>query len=79
MDLPHYAYSVAWIFWVLWFILWETLAIIDKGENETFSGHIKELMWSPGGRPTVLAFLVAPLLVWLAWHFYDEVRKHWTT
>ncbi len=79
VNLPHWSYTTAWIVWVAWFAVWETLAIIDQGENETFSGHMKDLMWSGSGRPTVVAFLVLPALAWLAWHFYDEVRKHWTS
>jgi hypothetical protein len=79
MNFPRWVFLLAWGIWGLWFIVWETLAVIDKGENETLSGVLKTLMWKDSGGPTVLAFVVAPLLVWLAYHFYTEVRTNWTT
>lgn len=79
MNLPTAAYTAAWLFWAGWFALWETLAILDQGENETLSGHVKQLMWQRDGGPTPVAFVVFPLLVWLCWHFYQEVRTQWTT
>lgn len=78
IDLPRWAYLSAWLFWLVWFGVWETLAILDKGENETFSGHMKLLMWQ-NGRPTVVAWIVLPILAWLIWHFYWEVRGNFTT
>lgn len=79
MNLPHNLYHAAWAFWALWFVVWETLAVLDAGENETLSGTVKELMWKESGGPTVVAFIMAPLLVWLGYHFYTEVRSNWTT
>lgn len=78
IDLPHWAYLAAWVFWAVWFVTWETLAIIDEGENETLSGHLKVLMWQ-NGRPTLAAWLMLPFLVWLGWHFYVEIRGQFTT
>lgn len=77
-DLPRWAYAAAWVFWGLWFIVWETLAIVDRGENETLSGHMKLLMWA-NGKPTLAAWLMLPFLLWLVWHFYIEVRGQFTT
>ncbi len=79
VNLPRWAYSTAWVIWIVWFFTWEVLAVLDKGENETLSGHFKQLMWQGNGRPTAVAFLVAPGLLWILWHFYDEIRTHWTT
>ena len=78
-NLPHAAYTAAWVFWIVWFGVWEAMAMFDKGENETLSGHVKTLMWNKEGGPTLVAFFVLPLLVWLCYHFYQEVRTHWTT
>ena len=79
MNLPRWVFLIAWGIWLVWFVVWETLAFIDKGENETLSGVLKMLMWKADGGPTVVAFIVAPLLLWLGHHFYSEVRTHWTT
>lgn len=76
--LPHWAYTAAWAFWAAWFGVWETLAILDQGENETLSGHIKRVMYVDG-KPTVGAFIVGAILIWLVFHFYQEVRTQWTT
>ena len=78
-DLPIWVFRAAWAFWGAWFIVWEALAVIDKGENETLSGTLKALMWQDNGRPTVVAFIVAPVLAWLLWHFYIEIKNNWTT
>jgi hypothetical protein len=78
INIPTSTYTIAWALWILWFAVWETLAIIDQGENETFSGHLKTVMWHDSGRPTIVAFLALPALVWLVWHLYSEVRTHWT-
>lgn len=79
VDLPHWWYSVAWVFWLVWFLTWETLAVLDKGENETLSGHVKSLMWQGNGQPSVVAFVLLPFLVWLGWHFYVEISTRFTT
>jgi hypothetical protein len=79
VNLPHWAYTAAWIAWAVWFVIWESLALLDKGENETLSGHMKNLMWQGNGRPTVAWFIVGPALVWLIWHFYHEVKNYWQT
>jgi hypothetical protein len=79
VTIPGWTYTAAWIFWAVWFGVWEALAVMDKGENETLSGHVKRMMWSADGRPTLWAFLVAPFFGWLLYHFYGEVRKQWTT
>ena len=78
--MPRWVYTVAWIVWAVWFLVWEILAIIDEGENETLSGHVKQLLWQgDSNRPTIAAFVLLPLLVWLAYHFYVETKDAWTT
>ena len=79
MNFPRWVFLTAWAVWGVWFVVWETLAVIDKDENETLSGVLKTLMWQEDGGPTVVAFVMAPLLVWLGYHFYNEVRNSWTT
>lgn len=79
MNFPRWVFLVAWAIWGLWFLAWEILAVIDKGENETLSGVLKVLMWKEDGGPTVVAFIGIPILLWLGYHFYGEVRNHWTT
>lgn len=74
VNLPHWMYATAWVLWALWFAVWETLAILDPGRNETLSGHVRNLMWRDG-KPGFWAFVLGPTLVWLAYHFYIELRR----
>jgi hypothetical protein len=41
MDLPSWAYTAAWIFWIGVFAAWEILALRDKDEGDTLTEHIR--------------------------------------
>jgi len=70
-DLDKFTW--AWIIWIAWFLFWETWSLIERapGNKETFSDHIWALRNSGG---SFAWFMVAALVLWLAYHFIIEGR-----
>jgi hypothetical protein len=57
-------FTWAWIIWVLWFIVWETLALI-QGRDQELTAHLRPLFLSQ----PVAWFLTFGLWLWLGVHF----------
>ena len=69
-------FTVAWFVWIVWFIFWETWALIERARfpqeaGETLSEHVWFIRNSGG---SFAAFMVAGLVLWLAYHFIVEGR-----
>lgn len=68
-------YTVAWIVWVLWFVFWEAMALINKVPKGTFSEHV----WDIQSLESVLFFGIGGIATWVAVHFtieaYIRMRK----
>lgn len=64
-------YTWAWLIWVVWFVVWETLALLDDDNPETLSEHI---WWIRNEGPSIVVFLLVGLLAWLVYHFTVEGR-----
>lgn len=69
ISLPTRFYTWAWIIWVLWFLVIEALALIDKDRKDTFSEHVWTVR-DHGG--SLFWFMLAGFLLWLAYHFLFE-------
>lgn len=65
-------YTWAWIIWIAWFAVWETLALLDSRNNdETLSHH---LWWLRDNSASIIVFLFFGVLFWLVYHFAVEGR-----
>lgn len=69
-------WTAAWAFWIVWFVFWETYAIIEMARTdgevtETFSDHIWFLRDTG---PSIVIFTVVMLTLWLVYHFVFEGR-----
>jgi hypothetical protein len=63
-------FTWAWVFWLVWFFVWETWALVDrKAGGETFSEHVWALR---NGGGSFAWFMVAAIAIWLAYHFIIE-------
>ena len=70
-------FTWAWVVWIVWFLFWEAWALIERAKypkeaGETFSEHIWFLRNNGG---SFAAFMVAGLVLWLAYHFIVEGRR----
>jgi len=73
-DWPHRVYTIGWVIWVLWFMVLEAAAVVDRHKGDTFTEHVAWFMWHDR-KPTLVFFLVAAVTVWLVWHFVFESVK----
>lgn len=62
------AFTIGWIAWILFFVIWETITLID-GSNQELTEHLRPVFLSTP--PTW--FLAFGLWLWLGWHFLIEV------
>lgn len=61
-------YTAAWVVWILWFVFWETYAVMSA-TDETFSHHI---WWLRNNGPSIIFFLILGIVLWLVYHFTVE-------
>lgn len=61
-------YTVAWIFWLAFFLLVEGVALFNKRPGDTFSEHIWRVWHVFDRRPTALVIVArVPLGLFLLW------------
>ena len=73
--MPDWVFTAAWVFILIWFIIWEGIALIRKKRGDTLSEHVWTL-FSLKGRKDGLKWWQAALRVlflafwaWLTFHF----------
>lgn len=69
VDLPNKFYTLAWIGWVMYFLVIEGLAILDKDPGETFSAHV---VWVKNAVGSFAWFMIGATCLWLFYHFLFE-------
>jgi hypothetical protein len=73
VNLPLLFYQVGWAVWGVYFIVLETLAILDGKPFDTLSENIR---WIRDRHPWLLIILIGSLLTWLFVHFlFQDNRK----
>ena len=60
-------FTWGWIAWLLFFLVWETLGIINSSEH-TLTEHLRPLFISQ----SLTWFLASGLWLWLGYHFLLE-------
>lgn len=71
VNLPTKFYTVAWIIWVAYFFVIETLSFLDKDPGESFSAHV---VWVREAVGSFAWFMIAGVLCWLLYHFLVEKK-----
>jgi hypothetical protein len=65
-------FTWAWIIWVLWFAAWETVALMQRG-NQELTEHLRPLFLS---QPLTL-FLAFGLWLWIGVHLLVPSLEAW--
>jgi len=74
-DLPAWVYTAGWAFWVLWFAVLETLALLDPDKGDTLTEKIRFfILYNDRPRPVVY-WAFAGTLVWLVLHLLLKPGK----
>lgn len=73
VDLPLWAYRAAWWSWIAWFLVWETLALLDSKPGDTLTENVRPLMHA---HPLVW-FVAAGFVAWIAVHFLAPSVEQW--
>lgn len=68
MDLPLLAYRISYIVGALLLLVAELLAVVDPGQGDTITEHVRPVVRSS----SFGWFLAAGLLFWLTYHFLWE-------
>jgi hypothetical protein len=73
MELPTELYRWAWWSWLAFFVLLETIAVIDPGQGDTLTENVRPVLHA---HP--LTWLVAAgFILWLAVHFLAPGIEAW--
>jgi hypothetical protein len=70
MNLNIWVFRTAWIVWILWFLTWETLAVVNHVRQDTLS----EQVWYMLHFHVLLRWLAAGFFGWLTVHFLFNGR-----
>ncbi len=62
--LANHWYTIGWIGWIIYFVVLETIAVIDQDTGDTLSEHVWFVAYQP-----VIWWLLAGFLMWLTLHF----------
>lgn len=64
-------FTVAWIIWILGFLVIEGIALANKAEGDTLSEHVWKYLLVKRGAPywRLRRFSLLAFLAWLATHF----------
>lgn len=73
VDLPESVYLWGWTLWAVWFVVLETLALLDPKAGDTLTEHVRPLFHAH----PLLWFLAAGFVVWLAVHFLAPGLERW--
>ena len=68
-DLPQSFYTVAWVSWLVLFVVIEALALRDTDKGDTLSEHVWFLMFHDGRPRPVIYYLFAGFFLWMLLHF----------
>ena len=74
-DLPGWAYTAGWVFWLVWFAVLETLALLDADMGDTLTEHVRRVILHDDRPRPVVYFVFAGFLVWLVLHFLAKPGK----
>lgn len=69
--IPKVVYTYAFVFGALWLLGWEILALLDPGEDDTITEHVRPIIQSN----SFWAFMLAGFSLWFLWHFYVEGER----
>jgi hypothetical protein len=75
VDLPTSVYRWGWVLWIVWFVVLETLAVLDPKTGDTLTEHTRPLFH----HHPLLWFLAAGFVGWIAVHFLFPSVEKWLT
>ena len=78
--MSDWIFTAAWIFIIVWFAVWETIAIVRKKRGDTLSEHVWQWFSLKGGKDKLkpwqagLRFAFLAFWAWLTLHFLSGGR-----
>lgn len=67
-------FTIGWSIWVIYFVVLETFALIDRDKGDTLSEHIWAIIFANDRPRSVVFYIAGGALVWLVVHFLFRGR-----